>query len=256
MSGIKVKNRFVLRLAGSLASQAIIPWMNSLDTQVACYDDHCNPAWPSDGKRRIFVFWHEYLLLLIHLWKHCNISMLLSRHPDADVLEQLAMLFGFGTVRGSTNRHGVEALRKMITAGSRSHLTITPDGPRGPRRRLAPGCVYLASRLRMPLVLVGVGFDRPWRTPTWDRFALPRIGSRARIVASGDIEVPAQLDRDGLEHYRVKIENLLNYLTEEAENWATSGERIEGQSGILAGPKRSILCYDWPKTAQVETIKE
>ena len=43
------------------------------------------------------------------------------------------------------------------------HLTITPDGPRGPRRQLAPGAIYLASKLGLPLVVMGYGYDRPWR---------------------------------------------------------------------------------------------
>ena len=54
------------------------------------------------------------------------------------------------------------------------HLTITPDGPHGPRRRMAPGPIYLASKLGLPLVLMGYAYDRPWRLPSWDRFAVPR----------------------------------------------------------------------------------
>ena len=59
------------------------------------------------------------------------------------------------------------------------HLTITPDGPRGPRRHMAPGPIYLASKLGLPLVLMGYAYDRPWRLHSWDRFAIPRPGSRA-----------------------------------------------------------------------------
>ncbi|MEZ6087245.1 MAG: hypothetical protein R3C05_04300 [Pirellulaceae bacterium] len=40
---------------------------------------------------------------------------------------------------------------------------MTPDGPRGPRRELATGCIYLASRLQLPIVPLGLGYDRPWR---------------------------------------------------------------------------------------------
>ena len=54
------------------------------------------------------------------------------------------------------------------------NLTITPDGPRGPRRQLAQGPVYLASKLGMPIVAMGFGYDRPWRFNSWDRFAIPR----------------------------------------------------------------------------------
>ena len=69
--------------------------------------------------------------------------MLLSRHRDAEILSYAAYHLGFDFVRGSTNRGGVAALRELLAKSRHMHLTITPDGPRGPRRQLAPGCVYL-----------------------------------------------------------------------------------------------------------------
>jgi lysophospholipid acyltransferase (LPLAT)-like uncharacterized protein len=114
----------------------------------------------------------------------------------------------------------------LLARSRRMHLTITPDGPRGPRRIMAPGAVYLASKLGMPLVAMGYGYDRPWRVRSaWDQFAIPRPGSRARAIPSGEIFVPPDLDREGIEYFRQKIENLLNRLTVEAENWAASGRR-------------------------------
>jgi hypothetical protein len=109
------------------------------------------------------------------------------------------------------------------------HLTITPDGPRGPRRRLAPGPIYLASKLGLPLVAMGYGYDRPWRMNSWDRFAIPRPFSRARAIPSPEIHVPPRLDRGGLEHFRRKVERLMNRLTQEAEAWAESRGRRSGQ---------------------------
>jgi hypothetical protein len=139
-------------------------------------------------------------------------------------------------VRGSTRRGGAAALRKLLDEGELNHLAITPDGPRGPRRRLAQGPIYLASKLQMPLVLLGFGYDRPWRARSWDRFAVPRPGSRARAVVSPEIHVPAGLDRGEQEHFRMRVEGLLNRLTSEAEAWAASGRRKLGQYGLVPGP--------------------
>jgi hypothetical protein len=128
------------------------------------------------------------------------------------------------------------------------HLTITPDGPRGPRRQLAPGCVFLASKLGLPLVAMGFGYDRPWRVPgTWDQFAVPRPGARARAVVSGEIFIPPDLDRDGLEHFRQQTEQLLNRATEDAELWAASGARKIEQSrlGRYAAGKADLAKMVW-----------
>jgi len=81
----------------------------------------------------------------------------------------------------------------------------------------------------LPLVATGYGYDRPWRLGSWDRFAIPRPFSRARAVSSGELHVPPGLDRGGLEHFRRKIEQLLNRLTDEAEAWAESATRKVGQ---------------------------
>jgi lysophospholipid acyltransferase (LPLAT)-like uncharacterized protein len=139
---------------------------------------------------------------------------------------------GFETVRGSTNRGGVAALRQLLRKSHSMNLAITPDGPRGPRRRLAPGPIYLSSRLDIPLIVFGVGYDRPWRVATWDRFALPRPYSRARIVVSPRLQIPSGLDREGVEQYRQHVEALLNNLTAQAETWAQSGTRLQQQMPI------------------------
>jgi hypothetical protein len=109
------------------------------------------------------------------------------------------------------------------------HLTITPDGPRGPRRQLAQGPIYLASRLQIPIVAMGFGYDRPWRMNSWDRFGVPRIFSRARAVVGPPVMVPENLDREQLETCRLRTERLLNCLTAEAEAWAAAGSRKAGE---------------------------
>jgi hypothetical protein len=156
--------------------------------------------------------------------------MLLSQHQDAEWLSQAAGHMGFGTIRGSTSRGGMSALRELMRTGETMNLTITPDGPRGPRRQLAAGCIYASSRLGIPLVPVGLGYDSPWRVRSaWDQFAVPRPYSRARAVAGPKVQIPAGVSRVGVEHYRLRIEHLLNSLTTLAEQWAESGTAMVGQ---------------------------
>lgn len=243
----------ILKIAGAAGARLIRGWMSTLDYKAAYYDPGIDPAYPGDGRIRLYVFWHEYMQFFIHLRRHCSLAMLLSRHRDADVLEKLAHATGFETVRGSSRRGGAEALLGMMKKeNAHLHLTITPDGPRGPRRKMAPGAVYLASKLGIPIVAIGVGYDRPWRTPTWDRFALPRPGTRARAIPSGDLIVPPNLSKAGIGHYTSRIERLLERLTETAEDWAEKGYSIAGESDILPGPKHSILYFSRAKQADIE----
>jgi lysophospholipid acyltransferase (LPLAT)-like uncharacterized protein len=227
---MKIESPLLNKFGGLLGSAAVRWWMGTLDYKIAYYDRTIDPIFPECRGQKIYIFWHEYILLPLYLRGHCNLAMLLSRHPDAEILSHAARHLGFDFVRGSTNRGGAAALRTMLAKSRSMHLTITPDGPRGPRRRLAPGCVYLASKQGLPLVAMGYGYDRPWRIRNaWDQFAIPRCCSRARAITSGEIFVPPNLDRHGIEHFRQKIERLLNRLTTEAEAWAESGTRKSQQ---------------------------
>ena len=219
---------FLTRFGGFLAATAIRSWMKTLDFRALFYDQRADPATPRQ-EPRIYVFWHEYILFPLYLRGHCDLAMLLSRHQDADILERVAYQLGFDCVRGSTNRGSAAALRELIHRGQHMHLAITPDGPRGPRRILAQGPIYLASKLQIPLVPIGLGYDQPWRAKSWDQFAIPRPFSRARLILGPTLSIPPNLKRSETENCRQRLEHLLNGLTCDAEAWANSGIRRQGE---------------------------
>jgi lysophospholipid acyltransferase (LPLAT)-like uncharacterized protein len=226
--------RALVKLGGLLTAEAIRAWMSTLDYRAVFYDRSVDPAFGVGGPR-IYVFWHENILAPLYLRGHCRLAMLLSQHGDADILARIAYHFGFDCVRGSTYRGGARAIWELFDRSRRQHLTMTPDGPRGPRRKLAQGPVYLASRLQLPLVVMGFGYDRPWRANSWDRFALPRPFSRARAVIGPPLMLPRDLSRADLEQFRQRVERFLNCLTTEAEAWAAAGSRKAGE--VVMRPK-------------------
>jgi lysophospholipid acyltransferase (LPLAT)-like uncharacterized protein len=132
---------------------------------------------------------------------------------------------GAQAVRGSTNKKGLSALRGLIRKGRVNHLGITPDGPRGPRRVLQPGAVFVASRTGMPLVPVGMAYDSCWRHSSWDRMAFPRPGRTGVAVAGRPIYVPADLDRDGVEEYRRRVQAAMDDVQGRAEQLVVAGGR-------------------------------
>ena len=235
---MKFQSPMSIGVTSMVATAGIGHWMSTLDYAVAYRDPAVDPVHPRYRGSKIFVFWHENILMPLYLRGHSNTAMLLSRHTDANILDRVARMMGFGVVRGSTFHGGSAALRELAERAARSNLTITPDGPRGPRRRLAAGCVFLASTLQIPIVAMGFGYQHPWRLRTWDRFAIPRPWSRARAVVSRAIAVPSGLDRDGVEYHRKWIERLLNGLSGQAEAWAGCGGHREGSTRLRRQPSR------------------
>jgi hypothetical protein len=226
---MKIRNTYINKTGGFLIASTTRAWMGTLEYQGAHYDETIDPVHPDCHGPAIYLFWHEYIPVPFYLRGHCNIALLLSQHQDAEWLSQAARHMGFDTIRGSSNRGGVAALRESLRKSRSMNLAITPDGPRGPRRKLAAGPVYLSSRLGVPLVTIGIGYQHCWRAPAWDRFAIPKPYTRTRITTSPRVQIPAGLDRSGIEHHRQRVENLLNRLTEEAEQWAATGTRCDHQ---------------------------
>jgi len=198
--------------------------MRTLSYQVVQYDSTTDPVADDFNGPVIAVFWHEYLLLPFYLRGHSNTAILTSRHRDAEWLSEAAGHLGFEIIRGSTARGGSQAMLELVRVGDKN-VGIACDGPRGPRRTMAPGPVFLSSKLQIPLITYGIGFDRPKRTRSWDKFAIPRPFSRARWIVGPRMQIPTNLSRDGVEHYRRQVEGMLNILTDEAECWASTGER-------------------------------
>lgn len=223
-------------LAGLTISGFVSRWMETLDYQGLFFDESVDPASPDFQGPAIYVFWHEYIPFLFYLRGHCRISMLLSKHQDAEWLSQAARHMGFSIVRGSSRRGGDAALRELMRRGKSENLAITPDGPRGPRRQLASGAIYVSSALQIPIVPVGLGYDSPKRLPTWDRFAIPRLGSRARAVLGPSLQIPPDLDREAIESYRQLVQGWLAWTTDEAETWAESGRSYSNQVAACRKP--------------------
>ncbi len=206
-----------------------------LDCKIAYHDKSFDPRLDEFCETTIGVFWHEYLALLVAMWANTPVAMLVSQHRDAEWLNQAAERLGFSVVRGSTRRGGSRAIRQLRQLCKTNTLGIASDGPQGPRRKMSLGPVFLASLFGMPIVPVGVGYRRPWRLRTWDRFAMAKPFSRARVISGPKIRLPQELSRDDMEDYRLHVERLTEELTGQAEDWANSQYDLRGQMAFRGG---------------------
>jgi lysophospholipid acyltransferase (LPLAT)-like uncharacterized protein len=136
----------------------------------------------------IFSLWHGQLLPL--LWHHREegVVLLISEHQDGEMVARAAESLGYALVRGSTTRGGDRALISVIRElQSGREVAITPDGPRGPARKYAPGALIAAQRSGAAILPVVAVADRAWRLRSWDQFMIPKPFARV-TVAYGDPE--------------------------------------------------------------------
>jgi lysophospholipid acyltransferase (LPLAT)-like uncharacterized protein len=218
---MKIRHPLIIRCIGFFAAWIIRLYVGTLSYRYRPIGPNMNPLQKDFQGRFIYAFWHENILLPCYHYARRDIRVLISEHADGEMIARAARHIGFGTVRGSATRGGTKALLKMMRASKNCHIAVVPDGPRGPRRHVEMGLVYLAARTGLPLVLMGIGYDRPWRLATWDRFALPRPWSRAVLVTLPPLQVPADADKTQLEACRLQVEQALNEVNQYAERLAS-----------------------------------
>jgi lysophospholipid acyltransferase (LPLAT)-like uncharacterized protein len=205
---MKLSHPVAIKSAALLASAVVRVWFSTLTTQVSFDDPACRPE--ESDPPKLYLFWHEMMLLPAYLFARTRTSVLISQHRDGELIAQVIRMMRGHATRGSTNRDGMTALRQLMRRGEVSHLAITPDGPRGPRRHVHLGSIYLASRGGFHIVPCGFAFGDNWRIKSWDRMALPVPGENARVVLGRPIAVPPDVRRDDMECYRLRVQQAMD----------------------------------------------
>jgi lysophospholipid acyltransferase (LPLAT)-like uncharacterized protein len=146
-----------------------------------------------DGFRRlraagapfILALWHGQMLPILYHHRGQGIAILISDHRDGEIIARIAQALGCRTVRGSTTRGGGRALLGLVRElNEGKEIAITPDGPRGPAERFAPGAIIAAQRARAPIIALLAHPRRAWRLGSWDGFLIPKPFTRITIAYS------------------------------------------------------------------------
>lgn len=172
-----------------------------------------------DNPGSILVTWHDVMLIPMFTFQHHDVHVIVSHSRSGQLAAALWRLHGWPTIWGSAGkREGITALRKGVTKLRQGKsIGFTPDGPLGPRHRAQPGVVHLASHSGAKIVPLGVAVSKQWSLPTWDRHCIPKPFAKAHLHAGETLAVPPGLDRDGVEEWRLKIENAMIEAQREAE---------------------------------------
>ena len=149
-------------------------------------------------EKRAYVLscWHGELLAAV--WAHRGQGMvpLISEHRDGEIIARICERLGYGTIRGSSTRGGARALLGLVrTLEQGTDVAVTPDGPRGPVERYAPGALVAARKAGAPIVAIRVRASRAWRLRSWDRFLIPKPFARVVLAYSAPAYVMTGTDR-------------------------------------------------------------
>ncbi len=127
--------------------------------------------------------WHDRLMLAPCVWHWKNpLHVLASNHRDGRLIAKVVKHFNMPAVYGSTGK-GVAAARDLIRlVKNGKYIAIIPDGPRGPRHKLAPGTVAISRLTKTDILPFSFCVKRYRRFNSWDRFILAWPFNRGVMV--------------------------------------------------------------------------
>ena len=168
----------------------------------------------------IFAIWHNRLLMLPRVFDPCFPTRqsygLISASRDGDLIARFIERSGYGTIRGSSSRKGVSALRQLVdTLAAGSNVLLTPDGPRGPVYEASPGVVFLAQKTGAPVVPIHMEYSKCWRLKSWDRFVVPWPFAKLRPIFGAPITVPPIESAEQFAAEQLRLQNAMMSLVEQ-----------------------------------------
>lgn len=167
-----------------------------------------------DGRPTISVCWHGHLLPFAYYHRGQGVGTMISRSRDGEYIARVAEAWGFRVVRGSSSRGGDSALRGALRVirDDRS-FAITPDGPRGPYRKVKAGALHLARATGLPVLPTALGASAVWAFRSWDTFLVPRPFARVHLEYGTPVHVARDADDTEVQRLMDLVESQLNDLS-------------------------------------------
>ena len=168
----------------------------------------------------IFAIWHNRLLMLPRVFDPSFPTRqsygLISASRDGDMIANWIERAGYGTIRGSSSRKGVAALRQLMdTLATNGNVLFTPDGPRGPVYQVSQGVVFLAQKSGAPIVPIHMEYSSCWRMKSWDRFVVPRPFATLRAIFGAPIRTPPLDSAEQFEAEQLRLQSAMMSLVEQ-----------------------------------------
>ena len=155
----------------------------------------------------IVIFWHESLLASWKFLAKFSPIAVVSPSKDGELLTKLLAKWGCKFIRGSSNKQSKQVMEDIQEMAKNNIVTITPDGPRGPKHKLKAGAIVAAFRTQVPLQYATINCKQKWIfKKSWDNFQIPLPFSKIFINLSLPILINSNLERDDIDNIIQDIE--------------------------------------------------
>ena len=166
----------------------------------------------------ILAFWHGQLMTFSYTWKiNKKLNILASSHSDGRFGASIARYFKVNNIPISSDSNNLSLRPIFKILNSNNYIAITPDGPRGPKEKVAEGIIKIAKISKVPIIPVGFGSSKNFCLKSWDSFLITLPFSKCRIVWGDSITIPENLEEQEIVTYKKIIEEKINECVKKAK---------------------------------------
>ncbi len=242
---VKIRSQWMLRLLGKLIAFSCRVLFLTVRKELIVIHPGTSPYEDCKDEKFLYCIWHDNILGPSFCGRSVKMAALTSLHGDGAFVATMLECVGITPIRGSSSRGGAAAVRTMMEAARDMDVTITTDGPRGPRRQVKEGIVYLASQTGRPIVPVAISASRAWHVRgRWTDLLVPKPFSKVWLLAGDLIFVPSGLSRNEMKDYRDEVQVAMDKLNVHVHELAGgSSSRFAITSKAVApsfGPSRRV----------------
>jgi lysophospholipid acyltransferase (LPLAT)-like uncharacterized protein len=164
----------------------------------------------------IYLFWHGRLSVMSALHpKNRKMNVLISTHRDGELIAKTVQNFSFEIINGSSNRNSLHAVREILRKlKNGENISITPDGPRGPRYKINGNVVEIAQLSNAPLIPLTFVCTKCRIFKSWDEFILPFPFNNITVVYGKPFHIQKN---DDAQQKQIELEQEMNDINRKAE---------------------------------------
>ena len=178
------------------------------------------PQYYWDNKKPfILAFWHSQLMMINYCWKsNKKIHILASSHSDGRFGSYLGNYFNLKNIE-IKSKENTTSLRPVFNIlKNANYIGITPDGPRGPDKKVSEGIIKIAKSSKVPIIPVGFVSSKFKKLSSWDSFLITLPFSKCVFYWGEPIEIPSELNAEKIKEYQKLLEIKINDCILSAKN--------------------------------------
>lgn len=172
------------------------------------------------GKPVLYALWHFSIFYSAYHFRNRRGVAMVSASKDGELMAETMHRLGYETVRGSRTKGGLTAMKKiaaLVDTGLSAGIVV--DGSQGPAQIAQKGIIFIARETGAPIIPVTHATTGAIRFSSWDRTVLSLPWSRLAFFYGPPLFVPPTAHGSETEQYRKELEERLNRLVRQAEEY-------------------------------------